>query len=313
MKRLLVAGAVFASLSFAGGEVAAQTGTARGKVVDDKGQPVPEAQITIEYQGGVTRRIDVKSNKKGEFTQVGLAPGVYKVTATKDGYQGMFVEARISLGDPTYLPELKLVPRAAGAAAAGGEGAAKLQADFKAAAELMRGGKAAEAEAAFKALAVSNPNIPEVHYNIGYLAGLRQDWPAAEAGYLKALELKPSYGEAYVALSKVYRDSGRPDKAQEVMAKAAASSQGDAKVQYSLGVEHLNSGRSEEATAAFQKVIEIDPAYADAYFHLGTLAVGQNKIADAVAHLEKFLSMNPTNAQNVATAQGLLQALKPKK
>jgi cytochrome c-type biogenesis protein CcmH/NrfG len=78
-------------------------------------------------------------------------------------------------------------------------------------------------------------------------------------------------------------------------------------------VEHLNSGRSEEATAAFQKVIEIDPAYADAYFHLGTLAVGQNKIADAVAHLEKFLSMNPTNAQNVATAQGLLQALKPKK
>ena len=41
--------------------------------------------------------------------------------------------------------------------------------------------------------------------------------------------------------------------------------------------------------------------------------VGQNKIPDAVQSLEKFLSMNPGNAQNVATAQGLLAALKPKK
>jgi hypothetical protein len=52
---------------------------------------------------------------------------------------------------------------------------------------------------------------------------------------------------------------------------------------------------------------------ADAYYHLGTLYVGQNKIPDAVQSLEKYLSMNPGNAQNVATAQGLLAALKPKK
>ena len=75
----------------------------------------------------------------------------------------------------------------------------------------------------------------------------------------------------------------------------------------------VNSGKADEAAAAFQKVVEIDPNYADAYYHLGTLAVGQNKIPEAIAHLEKYLSMNPPNAQNVATAQGLLQALKPKK
>ena len=41
--------------------------------------------------------------------------------------------------------------------------------------------------------------------------------------------------------------------------------------------------------------------------------MGQNKIPEAIANLEKYLSMNPTNAQNAATAQGLLAALKPKK
>ena len=38
--------------------------------------------------------------------------------------------------------------------------------------------------------------------------------------------------------------------------------------------------------------------------------VGQGKIPEAIANLEKYLSMNPTDAQNVATAQGLLKAMK---
>ena len=32
-----------------------------------------------------------------------------------------------------------------------------------------------------------------------------------------------------------------------------------------------------------------------------------------MTHLEKYLSLNPTNAQNVATAQALIKALKPQK
>src|SRR5439155_26003619 len=73
-----------------------------------------------------------------------------------------------------------------------------------------------------------------------------------------------------------------------------------------------NSGKGEEAMAAFQKSAAADPANAEPYFYMGTILVGENKVPDAVASLEKYLSMNPTNAQNVATAQGLLQALKPK-
>jgi hypothetical protein len=49
------------------------------------------------------------------------------------------------------------------------------------------------------------------------------------------------------------------------------------------------------------------------HYHLGTLLVGQNKLPEAIAKLEKYLTMNPQNAQNKATAEGLLQALKPRK
>ncbi len=98
-----------------------------------------------------------------------------------------------------------------------------------------------------------------------------------------------------------------------IMSKAAGENPADAKAQFNMGIFSLNAGKSDEAIAAFQKALAADPAMVDAYYHLGTLYVGQNKIPEAIQNLEKYLSSNPTNSQNVATAQGLLAALKPKK
>jgi tetratricopeptide (TPR) repeat protein len=311
MKRLLVMGGLFLALALVGSEAGAQTGTARGKIMDDKGQPIADAVVTIEYQGGVTRKYETKTNKKGEYTQVGIYPGVYKLTVNKEGYQGGILDARISLGEPTYLPEMKLMTRsAAQAAAAGGDKAREeLTASFKNATDLTQAGKYDEALAAYTELSAKNPSIPEVQYNMGFIYSQKKDWANAEAAYKKALELKPSYSEANAALLRVYQESGQAEKVTEL----AAAAGNDPKVQFNLGVTFLNSGKAEEALAAFQKAAAADPSNPEPLFYMGTVLVGQNKVPDAVTNLEKYLSMNPTNAQNVATAQGLLQALKPKK
>jgi tetratricopeptide (TPR) repeat protein len=313
MKRSLLAGGLCAAALLYGAEAFAQTGTARGKVVDEKKQPVPDTVIALEFQGGVTRKMETKTNKKGEYTQVGMYPGAYRITASKEGYAPGVIDVRISMGEPTYLPDIQILTKAAAQAASGDKSREELAATFKKATELTQAGQYDQAEAAYKEILAKHPNVPEVHYNLGYVYSQKKDWPAAEAAYLKAIEVKPSYGEAYTALSRVYSSSGQPAKATEILAKAAAENKGDPKVQYGVAVDLLNSGKADEAVAAFNKLLEIDPNYADAYFHLGTLAVGQNKVEEAVTHLEKYLSMNPTNAQYVATAQGLLQALKPKK
>ena len=47
MKRLLLTGGMLLALALAGSDARAQTGTARGKVMDDKGQPIADAVVTL--------------------------------------------------------------------------------------------------------------------------------------------------------------------------------------------------------------------------------------------------------------------------
>ena len=77
----MVTAVALAFACVAGTPAAAQTtGTIKGKVVDGKGQPVDKAAVTIEFKGGTNQKRDVKTNKRGEFIQVGLQPGPYYVT-----------------------------------------------------------------------------------------------------------------------------------------------------------------------------------------------------------------------------------------
>ncbi len=312
MKRAWILLAVVAALLVPGG-ASAQTGAARGKVVDEQGQPVEGAKVELDYKGGVTRKFETKTNKKGEFTQVGLQSGMYEITVTKEGFAPGQSGGRIALGDPTYRPEIKLrKPTAAGGGASGG--ADHLRTAFKNAIELAQAGKVDEAEAAYKELLTKAPSIPEIHYNLGFLYSQKKDWVNAEAAFLKALEVKPDYGDAMVALGRVYQDSGQGQKAIDLMSKGSAGS--DPKAQFNLGIMLMNQNKDEEALAAFKKTVELDPASAEAYFFIGTRSLQLGKLPEAVDALEKYIGMNPSNAANLATAKQMLPALKaalPKK
>jgi Flp pilus assembly protein TadD len=305
MKRLLVAALFLLGLGLVAQPAAAQTGAARGKVVDQAGQPVADAQVTIEFAGGITRKFETKTNKKGEFMQVGMQPGPYRFTVSKQGFTPATSEVRIPLGDALQLETFKLSPPTV--ATGGGD---ELKKQFAAAVALQTAGRLDEAEAAYKALLVQAPDVPEVHQNLGSIYAQKKDVAAAEAAYMKALELRPGSADVTAALAAVYRENGQPEKAMALMEKAAGENPNDPKAQYNRGIYLLNANQSEDAIKAFEAAVAADPSMAEAYFRLGTLMVGQNKIPEAVAHLEKYLSLNPTEAQNVATAQGLLKAIK---
>jgi tetratricopeptide (TPR) repeat protein len=309
MKRALITAGLLLGAGLLAAPAQAQTGTARGKVFDAEGKPLQDAKVTMEFQGGITRKFEVKTNKKGEYLQVGIQPGPYRFTASKDGYQSAMIDFRISFGEPTEVPPLRLSTLAQAAQAPGGP-LAELRKQFQDAVELQGAGKLDEAEAAYKAILEKAPGLPEVYRNLGSVYAAKKDFAAAEAAFLKALELSPDSSDAATELAKLYQENGQPDKAMAIMAKSAGANPTDAKAQFNQGIFLLNSYKNEEAIAAFEAAIKADPSMAEAYYRLGALMVGQGKIPEAINYLEKYLSMNPTDTQNVATAQGLIKALK---
>src|SRR5207248_2096005 len=94
----LTAFACAAALTIASPLTAQSTGMVKGTVKDDKGQAVDGAKIIIEFAEGVNRKQETKTNKKGEFVQIGLQPGAYKVTAEKEGIGAKMMETRVRLG-----------------------------------------------------------------------------------------------------------------------------------------------------------------------------------------------------------------------
>jgi tetratricopeptide (TPR) repeat protein len=309
MKRVLIAAGLVLGALILSAPAQAQTGSARGKVLDTQGQPIPEAKVLIEFQGGITRKFETKTNKKGDYMQVGMQPGPYRITASKDGYQPAVSDIKISLGDPTVIPDFKL-NTAAQAAAQPGSAASELRAQFSKAVELQSAGKLDEAEAAYKAILAQAPDVPEVYQNLGGLYALKKDVPAAEAAFQKGLELRPDSSDMATQLAKLYQENGQPEKAIATMEKSAGANPADAKAQFNRGIFLLNSNKNEEAIASFEAAIKADPNMTEAYYRLGALMVGQGRIPEAIQYLEKYVSMNPTDAQNLGTAQGLLKAIK---
>ena len=129
IRRALLACVLFLGLAVAGTPAYAQTGQVKGKIVDAKDQPVEKALIIIEATDGMGRKFKVESNKKGEYIQIGLPPGQYRITASKDGLSDMH-EQRIGL-DPA---EVNLTLRPGGASAGGASAEERKKAEARVAA-----------------------------------------------------------------------------------------------------------------------------------------------------------------------------------
>ncbi len=89
---------------------AAQSRSIRGKVTDEKGQPVADAQITIQGTD-IVRTLTTKTNKKGEYMyMLGLQIGTYRVIVRKAGYQPQYKENVRPQLQEEMVVDFKLVP-----------------------------------------------------------------------------------------------------------------------------------------------------------------------------------------------------------
>jgi len=281
----LVAALVFSAPAFAQGIV-------KGKVVDDKNQPVADAKVTIS---GPARNAETKTNNKGEFVQVGLQSGAYTITVTKDKVGSAAQKVNVSQGTPAEAnftltatsgmsPEQKAVQEAAGAAI-----------------EALRAGRDDEAITKLNDVVVKLPNCSDCYYNLGLAYTHKQDWASAEAALKKSIELKPTSPDPYNGLANVYNAQKKFDDALAMNAKAtelAASAPGGgggggAEATYNQGVVLFNAGKYADAKVQFEAATKADPNNANAFYQLGMTSLNLGQVEDALNALQTFLKLAP--------------------
>lgn len=313
--RLLALGAFVLAALIVPAPAAAQTGQVKGKVVDEKNQPVEGATITIEMIEGMTRKYETRTNRRGEYVQVGLQPGMYRITASKDAMSQSF-DQRIRLGPSEVNFTLKPGMTSAEDAEAAAAKIEAMKSTFAEGVTLSNEGKHDEAIAKFEEVLAGAPKCVECYNNIGTVYTRKQDYAQAEAAFKKALEISPESAEAYNGLATVYNAQKKFDQAAEASAKAqelggsaAGATGGNAGTVYNQGVIAWNAGKIPEAKQLFQKAVELDPKLADAHYWLGMATVNEGKLAEAAPHFEQYLELAPSG-QYADQAKSILASIK---
>ncbi|MGD9901977.1 MAG: tetratricopeptide repeat protein [Vicinamibacterales bacterium] len=284
----------------------AQTGLIKGKVVDAEGKPVADVAVTIEAMDSVNRKLTTKSDRRGEFVQLGLQSGGYRVSVSADPLGSGFADTRVRVGNTSEVT-IRLSPVPPGA----DPKVAAMRAAFEGGVAASRAGDQDGAIAKFQEALTALPTCHECYYNIGAAYLQKKDEKQAEEHFKKALEVKADHAESLNALATLYNNQKRFDEAAAIGAKAAASAPaGNADAVYNQGIILWNAGKIAEAKVKFEEVAAADPNHADARFQLGMANLNEGKIPDAVASFEQYLRLAP-DGQFAAQAKGMLAQLKP--
>jgi tetratricopeptide (TPR) repeat protein len=282
----------------------------RGKVTDAQGKPVPDATILFEAVDA-NRKTQTKTDKNGDFLQVGLSSGGYQVTASKDkvGTQTLKLQVKQGPNNPLNFT----LSASSGVSSADKEAAAAIQASAGAAVDAMKAGRHDEAIAKFQEVIAKVPTCVDCYYNIGVSQMAKQQYTEAEASFKKAIELKPDSADAYTALANLYNSQKKFDLAAEASANAAkyaaaGGGGGSAETSYNQGVILFNAGKFAEAKTQFEAATKTDPNHAMAQYQLGMTSLNLGQIPDAVAALEAYLKADP-NGPKAAEVKAALPAL----
>jgi tetratricopeptide (TPR) repeat protein len=308
MRTTLIRGVLVLTAVLAVSAPALAQSIVRGKVVDAMGKPVEGATITIEAVEA-SRKAETKTNRQGEFLQVGLQSGRYRVTATKDDLKQQ-LEANVTQGRPAEL-QFQLSPTS-GLTPEQIKAQAELQTLASGAIAAMKAGNDDDALRQFQEITVKIPACADCYYNMGVIYTKKQQYAEAETAFKKVAELRPNAPDAFTGLANVYNAQKKFDLAAEASAKAASMSgaaggAASAEASFNQGVILWNAGKFAEAKTQFEAAVKTDPNMAMAHYQLGMANLNLGQIPQAREAFEAYLKADPNGAKSAEVKTFLSQ------
>jgi tetratricopeptide (TPR) repeat protein len=118
---------------------------------------------------------------------------------------------------------------------------------------------------------------------------------AAEAAFLKAIELKRDYAPAHYYLAAAYERQGRLADAVSRLAALRAARPLDVGLGFQLSMLYIRTQNFDKAQAELESVIATSPNYSNALWFLASLYELDGDLAKATDMVEKVAELNPGN------------------
>ena len=308
MRTTLIRGALVLTAVLAISVPAFAQSIVRGKVVDAMGKPVEGAIVTIEAVEA-SRKAETKTNRQGEFLQVGLQSGRYRVTATKDKLT-QTLEANVTQGRPSEL-QFQLTP-VSGMTQEQIKAQQELQTLASGAIAAMKAGNDDDALRQFTEITTKIPTCADCFYNMGVIYTKKQQYAEAETAFKKVAELRPNAPDAFTGLANVYNAQKKFDLAAEASSKAAAMAGtggggASAEATFNQGVILWNAGKFAEAKEQFEAAVKADPSMAMAHYQLGMANLNLGQIPQAREAFEGYLKADPNGPKSAEVKTFLSQ------
>jgi len=129
------------------------------------------------------------------------------------------------------------------------------------------------------------------------VASQKQEAAHAIAAMEKAVQDKPTDGQAWVELGHAYFDTGQAKQAIAAYLKALELLPGDLNVMTDLGVMYHQDTQHQKAIDLFDQVLKIDPKHEQARFNKGVvLLTGLNDHKAALVEWKTLVQYHPMAA-----------------
>ncbi len=310
MAIFLAAGLVFAQ---------AGRGTARlgGVVTDQDGEPLEGAQVTLSYaQGGGGAEHEAMTDKKGEWSFLGLGTGHWQLAVVMKGYEPYTQEVSVSqlARNPRIWIKIKKISAGMSGDVIQDESSFVF---LDLGNKLYKDGKYDEAIAQYELFLEKNPQAYQVRLNIADAYREKGEFDKATELYNNIIELsandptlgKDVSGKALAGIGDIYLEQNKLDEAQEYFRKSIERSPKNEVLAYNVGEIYFSNQNLEEALKYFELATQIKPEWPDPYLKMGYVYLNKADNDGAAKMFEKFLTLEP-EGERTALARNILNAIK---
>jgi tetratricopeptide (TPR) repeat protein len=308
-----------AILVFLAGTALAQAGRgiARlgGVVLDKDGKPIVGAvvKVTFDQPGGST--FEQTTDKRGEFSFLGLGSGSYIVNVTAKGYLPGQASCRLSQIDKNPKLNIKLEK-----ASAAPSGAIQDEATFQIldqANQFYKDEKYDTALVMYQDFLDKNPGAYQVILNMGDCYREKGDYDKAVDNYNKLIErakADPAMGKTLgakglAAIGLCFLKQNKMAEAQEYFKKSIEMAPQDENLPYNVAEICFSNQQIDEAIRYYEMAIQIKPDWPDPYLRLAYAYLNKGDMTKAAENLEKFIKLEP-EGERAAQAKNILASIK---